>query len=66
MNIIINGEPKLVNENTTLENFVFDTIMDTKGMAIALNDSVIPKKQWAETLLKENDQVLIIRATQGG
>lgn len=38
----------------------------TKGIAIALNQEVVPQKEWAIKKIKEKDQVLIIQATQGG
>ena len=37
-----------------------------KGIAVAVNNSVIPRTEWAEHRLKQNDNVLIIKATQGG
>jgi sulfur carrier protein len=37
-----------------------------KGVAVAVNDRVIPRTAWATAKLKENDSVLIIKATQGG
>ncbi|AZA48128.1 sulfur carrier protein ThiS [Chryseobacterium carnipullorum] len=37
-----------------------------KGIAVALNNRIIPLSAWAETLLKNKDSVLIITATQGG
>jgi len=37
-----------------------------KGIAVALNNRVIPKDQWTSTLLHHNDHILIITATQGG
>ena len=37
-----------------------------KGIAVALNNHIIPLSAWAETLLKDKDSVLIITATQGG
>jgi sulfur carrier protein len=39
---------------------------DTQGCALALNESVIPKDKWNDTKLKENDKVIIIKATRGG
>ena len=36
------------------------------GVAIAVNNTVIPKKEWTNYLLKDQDNVLIIKATQGG
>ena len=37
-----------------------------KGIAVAVNNRIIPLSAWAETFLKDNDSVLIITATQGG
>ncbi|MGU3376694.1 sulfur carrier protein ThiS [Chryseobacterium sp. M5A1_1a] len=37
-----------------------------KGIAVALNNRIIPLSAWAETFLKNQDSVLIITATQGG
>jgi sulfur carrier protein len=37
-----------------------------KGVAIAVNQEVIPKSGWDKYMIKENDRVTIIKATQGG
>jgi len=37
-----------------------------KGIAVALNNRIIPLSAWAETILNPNDSILIITATQGG
>ena len=37
-----------------------------KGIAVALNNRIIPRVFWAETFLSNNDSILIITATQGG
>jgi len=37
-----------------------------KGIAMALNNRIIPQSFWAETFLNNNDSILIITATQGG
>ena len=37
-----------------------------KGIAVALNNRIIPQSFWAETLLNNKDSILIITATQGG
>ena len=36
------------------------------GIALAINNTVIPKSDWNSHLIKENDDILIISATQGG
>ncbi|MGL1889589.1 MAG: sulfur carrier protein ThiS [Reichenbachiella sp.] len=38
----------------------------TDGIAVAIDDTIVLKEQWASQTLTENDQVLIIQATQGG
>ena len=37
-----------------------------KGIAVALNNRIIPKSSWPETALNNKDSILIITATQGG
>lgn len=41
-------------------------LADTRGIALAVNSQVIPKQDWPQTSLAENDQIVLIRATQGG
>lgn len=41
-------------------------LTDPKGIAIAINDEVIPKNIWNKRSLKHEDKVLIIKASQGG
>ena len=36
------------------------------GIALAVNNTVIPKISWDTTFLSESDDILIITATQGG
>jgi sulfur carrier protein len=36
------------------------------GIAIAVNNEVVPKEQWPMTRLAEHDKVTVIKATQGG
>lgn len=38
----------------------------TKGIAVALNNQVVPRAQWPDTPLNDRDTILIITATQGG
>jgi sulfur carrier protein len=36
------------------------------GIAIAVNETVIPRTEWAGYRLQEADRIFVIRATQGG
>jgi sulfur carrier protein len=39
---------------------------EPKGVAVALNETIIPKSKWSDTLINENDNVEIVHAVQGG
>lgn len=63
--------------NHTLRNFdvlpktlealiVMELPEKKKGIAVALNNRIIPQSFWAETILHNQDSILIITATQGG
>jgi sulfur carrier protein len=36
------------------------------GIAIAVNETVIPRGEWETYVLQSKDRVFVIRATQGG
>lgn len=67
MIIKINQEEKEVLENCTISTLLLSMhIKDLKGIAIAVNDAVVPKSLWDTHLLDTNDQLLMITATAGG
>lgn len=66
MKIEVNGELKEFDTKSDLSSIVHSFVKDTMGMAVAVNNSVIPKQKWQTTFLQENDKVLLIKATQGG
>lgn len=67
MEILINNQKQTITENTTLQAIVNAQLGDKqKGIAIAINDTVIPKSNWETHIIQSNDKILIIKATQGG
>ena len=66
MKVFVNDKEQNLNGEIFLESLISKTIPDTKGIAVAVNNSVIPKTNWNNFQLKENDKVIIIKATQGG
>ncbi|MDH5379392.1 MAG: sulfur carrier protein ThiS [Cyclobacteriaceae bacterium] len=67
MEVTINNQIKVFPDNCSLQH-VLDQVMPNKqlGIAVAINDEVIPKFTWPDYILKQHDNVLIIVATQGG
>lgn len=67
MQLQFNGASVSVDENTTLFDFLSaNQIADKTGIAVAINQAVIAKQNWQQIILKNNDQILVITATQGG
>jgi len=67
MEITINNKQTKVEETTSLAAVVHSTHGEnTKGIAVAINQTVIPKNEWTSTTLNQNDSIIIIKATQGG
>lgn len=61
-----NHKKEVLNQNTVLELLSGLEMNAARGIAVAINNEVIPKSEWEKYLLKENDRVTIIKATQGG
>ncbi|MCZ8286210.1 MAG: sulfur carrier protein ThiS [Bacteroidia bacterium] len=67
MEITLNHTPHEVTEHTTLYDIVCSQVGDKqKGIAVAVNDTVIPRATWGWHAVQSNDNILIIKATQGG
>ena len=68
MNIRVNGEEKTVIPNINIHDLLTALEMDPTqaGIAVAVDREVIPKTEWQATKLRENSEVEIIRAVQGG
>ncbi len=68
MELKINNQLKKFDATTLSIQDLLDLEFPNKqnGIAFAINNSVIPKTDWAITILSETDEILIITATQGG
>ena len=64
--IKVNQENHQFLEILTLQELVEYLKIQTNGIAIAINSIVIKKADWSLRLLQNNDDILIIKSTQGG
>ena len=65
--IHVNDRPTKVGEGATLDSLLHGLGLSAKkGVASAVNGSVVPRASWAGRSLLNGDKVLIIQATQGG
>ncbi len=66
MTVNVNNQTQSLSENSSVHDLLDELRITSNGIAVAINNTVINKDHWLETTLKENDQVTIIQATQGG
>ncbi|MEN9909767.1 MAG: hypothetical protein RLZZ540_2916 [Bacteroidota bacterium] len=68
MELKINNQTKQFQADALSIQALLDIEIPQKqnGIAVAINNSVIPKSNWNSHLLSETDDILIISATQGG
>lgn len=68
MKIHVNGEEKTVRPNLNVHDLLITLELNPtqSGIAVAVDREIIPKTVWQSTELRENSEVEIIRAVQGG
>ena len=66
LSITVNDNPHQLEGPCTIVELL--TLLDqpAKGVAVAINDSIISRSQWQQHLLQANDQVILFKAIAGG
>jgi sulfur carrier protein len=64
MKLTVNGEPRELDEATTLARLLED--QPARGVAAAVDGEVVPRAEWAAYRLGEGQAVEILTAVQGG
>ena len=67
MTVMVNGSARALPSGADVQALASDLgLTEKKGVAIAIDGSVVPRKQWTVRRLAEGEKVLVIQATQGG
>ena len=67
MNVYLNNDTVSIDSGASLHTVLeIKGFSEKKGIAVAVNNSVINRESWAQTLLADNDKILVISATKGG
>jgi len=68
MRVFVNDEPRdLAPGEATVAALIRSSgLPSPDGVAVAVNDGVVPRSGWESRALADGDRVLVIRATQGG
>ena len=66
MQIIVNNKTMEMAEGSTLSALAETLRLPEKGVAVAVNNQMIPREEWSATSLQEGAQVVVIKAACGG
>jgi thiamine biosynthesis protein ThiS len=62
----VNGHPRELGGETELLDFLRDSQIDTRMIAVAINGEVVPKREYEKVRLRDGDAVEIVRMVGGG
>lgn len=62
----VNGETREVPAGSTVEDLARILDLPDAGVAIAVDDDVVPAARWAKVSLRADAQVDVLTAVQGG
>jgi sulfur carrier protein len=66
MNIVVNGEHRIVPPNVTVTGLVESLGLPSRGIAVAVDRVIVPRSSWTSTVIGVGAEVDIVTAMQGG
>ena len=66
MTVTVNGKIRALNREMSIAELLQELSLPPEGIAVAVNASVIPRKNHPASMLSDGDVVEIIRAVVGG
>lgn len=66
ISIQINDQQQELQSSKPIQSVLEELGLFREGIAVALNETVIPKREWNEQMVKDGDRMMIVRAVQGG
>ncbi|MEA2440365.1 MAG: sulfur carrier protein [Thermoleophilaceae bacterium] len=68
MMVVLNGERRDLDDGATVREAVSATgaPREGRGVAVALDGEVVPRRSWDEVPLREGQRVEVVQAVQGG
>jgi sulfur carrier protein len=64
--VTLNGVAEDLAAGTTVADLVARHLESPRGVAVARNEEVVPRSQWATTPVSDGDRFEILTAAQGG
>jgi thiazole synthase len=64
--VFVNGEYRELPDGATVQSVVEELGVSGRGTAVAVDGQVIPRGEWADTELRDGQEVEVLHAVQGG
>lgn len=67
MTVSVNNQSVETEASTSLRYLLTElALADKKGIAVAVNNAIVPRTNWERFILSGNEKITILQATQGG
>ena len=66
MKVQVNNKEVEIDSASTLTQLITQLKLPSQGLAVAINNKMIPRTEWECFSLQENDNLVIIKAACGG
>lgn len=66
MKVQVNNKEVEIDSASTLTQLIMKLELPSQGIAVAINNKMIPRTEWEHFSLQENDNLVIIKAACGG
>lgn len=66
MQIVLNGEPREVASDATLNDLIAVMALPARRFAVEVNEELVPRSEHAEHALREGDRIEVVQAIGGG
>lgn len=66
MNLLVNGQPRIVAPPMTIRQLLEELELSARGIAVEVNQQIVPRQRHAEHELAEGDRLEIVSLVGGG
>jgi sulfur carrier protein len=66
MRVTVNGRDRSFSSSVSVDDLVTSLVAARRGVAVAVNGTVVPRSEWTGTTLADGDSVEVLSAAQGG
>jgi sulfur carrier protein len=64
--VMVNGDEQMVPADATVASLVAELGLEPRGIAVAVDGEVVPRRAWVERALRAGEQVEVLTIAQGG